>query len=131
MVHCGPYVIDRDLLDAASSYQMGYLVSDAKYAHDAVAAIMELNRNDHGRGNHLVDALCMSYCVECTDPRDTVFAMLGLAWESVLQPDYYSSIEAVYLRMTQSLVLAFGNPDTLRCVAHPKELATFPSWVPN
>ena len=56
---CGPHVIDWDLLAAASSYQMGHLASDAENAHNAVAAIMAFDRNDHGRGNNIVDALFM------------------------------------------------------------------------
>lgn len=131
VVHCGPYVIDWDLLAAASTYQMGQLASDAENAHDAVAAIMELNRNDHGRGNNLVDALFMSYRFNCTDPRDKVFAMLGLAQALVLQPDYSSSVEDVYLQTTQFLLVALGNLDILCCVSHPKRIATLPSWVPD
>ena len=131
VVHCGPYVIDWDLLAAASSYQMGQLASDTENAHDAVAAIMEFSRNDHGRDNNFVDALFMSYRFDCTDPRDKVFALLGLAKEVALQPDYSLSVEDVYLRTTQFLILALGNLEILRCVAHPKRLATLPSWVPD
>ena len=131
VVHCGPHMMDWDLLAAASSYQMGQLASDAENAHDAVAAIMEFNRNDHGRGNNLVDALFMSYRFNCTDPRDKVFAMLGLAQEMVLQPDYFSSVEAVYLQTTRVLILALGHLDILCCVSHPKRIATLPSWVPD
>ena len=131
VVHCGPYVIEWDLLAAASSYQMGQLASDAENAHDAVAAIMELNRNDHGQGNNLVDALFMSYRFNCTDPRDKIFAMLGLAQALVLQPDYNSSVEDVYLQTTQSLLVSLGNIDILCCVSHPKSIATLPSWVPD
>ena len=38
---------------------MGHLASDAENAHNAVAAIMAFDRNDHGRGNNIVDALFM------------------------------------------------------------------------
>ena len=131
VVHCGPHVIDWDLLAAASSYQMGQLASDAENAHDAVATIMEFHRNDHGRGNNIVDALFMSYRFNCTDPRDKVFAMLGLAQELVLQPSYSARVEDVYLHMTQFLILEFGNLDILCCVSHPKNIATLPSWVPD
>ena len=131
MVHSGPYVIDWDLLAAASAYQMGQTASDAENAHDAVAAIMELNRNDHGRGNNLVDALFMSYRFNCTDPRDKIFAMLGLAQALVLRPDYNSSVEDVYLQTTHFLLVALGNLDILCCVSQPKSIATLPSWVPD
>ena len=131
MVHCGPHVIDWNLLAAASSYQMGQLASDAENAHDAVAAIMEFHRNDHGRGNNIVDALFMSYRFNCTDPRDKVFAMLGLAQALVLQPSYSARVEDVYLTTTQFLILEFGNLDILCCVSHPKSIATLPSWVPD
>ena len=132
-VHCGPYVIDWDVLATASSYQMAQATDaeNAHDAHDAVAAITELNRHDHGRGNNLVDALFMSYHFSCTDPRDKVFAMLGLAQTLGLKPDYNSSVEDVYLRTTQFLVLAHGNLDILCCVSHPKRIATLPSWVPD
>ena len=132
-VHCGPYVIDWDFLATASSYQMAQ-ATDAENvhdAHDAVAAITELNRHDHGRGNNLVDALFMSYHFNCTDPRDKVFAMLGLAQTPGLKPDYNLSVEDVYLRTTEFLVHAHGNLDILCCVSHPKRIATLPSWVPD
>ena len=129
VVHCGPYVIGWDLLTAASAYQMGQLASDAENAHDAVAAIMELKHNDHGRGNNIVDALFMSYRFNCTDPRDKIFAMLGLAQALVLQPDYNSSVEDVYLQTTHFLLVALGNLDILCCVSLPKRIATLPSWV--
>ena len=131
VVHCGPHVIDWDLLAAASSYQMGQLPSDAENAHDAVAAIMEFHRNDHGRGNNIVDALFMSYRFNCTDPRDKVFAMLGLAQALVLQPSYSARVEDVYLTTTRFLILESGNLDILCCVSHPKTIATLPSWVPD
>ena len=123
-------MIDWNLLAAASTYQMGQLPSDAENAHDAVAAIMELNRNDHGRGN-LVDALFMSYRFNCTDPRDKIFAVLGLAQALFLQPDYNSSVEDVYVQTTQFLLVALGNLDILCCVSHPKRIPTLPSWVPD
>ena len=131
VVHCGPHVIDWDLLAAASSYQMGQLASDAENAHDAVAAIMEFHRNDRGRGNNIVDALFMSYRFNCTDPRDKVFAMLGLAQTLVLQPSYSVRVEDVYLTTTRFLILEFGNLDILCCVSHPKTSAILPSWVPD
>ena len=73
----------------------------------------------------------MSYRFNCTDPRDKIFAMLGLAPAVVLQPEYSSSAEDVYLQTTQSLILALGNLDILCCVSHPKRTATLPSWVPD
>ena len=124
-------MIDWDLLAAASSYQMGQLASDAANAHDAVAAIMEFHRNDHGRGNNIVDALFMSYRFNCTDPRDKVFAMLGLAQALVLRLTYSARVEDVYLHTTQFMILEFGNLDILCCVSHPKTIATLPSWVPD
>ena len=131
VVHCGPHVIDWDLLAAASSYQMGQLDSDAENAHDAVAAIMEFHRKDHGKGNNIADALFRSYRFNCTDPRDKVFAMLGLVPALVLQPDYSERVEDVYLNMTRLVILKLGNLDILCCVYHPKTSATLPSWVPD
>ena len=131
VVHCGPHVIDWDLLAAASTYQMSQLPSDAENAHDAVAAIMEFHRNDHGKGNNIVDTLFMAYRFNCTDPRDKVFAMLGLAQALVLQPSYSVRVEDVYLTTTRTLILEFGNLDILCCVSHPKTIASLPSWVPD
>ncbi|KAM0804431.1 heterokaryon incompatibility protein-domain-containing protein [Usnea florida] len=117
--------------EMAFGYQMGHLASDAENAHDAVAAITEFHSNDHGRGNNIVDALFVSYRFKCTDPRDKVFAMLGLVHALVLQLSYAARIEDVYLTTTQSLIHEFGNLDILCCVSHPKTIATFPSRVPN
>lgn len=72
-----------------------------------------------------------------TDPRDKIFAVLGLVEGSVrdigIKPDYEASVDDVYRAATSSLIAASGNLDALGlCFPFKNKVAhELPSWVPD
>lgn len=72
-----------------------------------------------------------------TDPRDRVFALLGIATDAGVlgvRPDYSKSCEQVYTELARAL-LSHGYFDVLsHCIHEPhdgKSNLHFPTWVPN
>lgn len=71
-----------------------------------------------------------------TDPKDRVFAYLGLLNLHTFEPDYRQSISNVYIGFTRHVVDVLGFVDILgactsRCDAEIQEVDELPSWVPN
>ncbi|KAI1123638.1 HET-domain-containing protein [Nemania abortiva] len=78
---------------------------------------------------------------EASDPRDKVFAILGL-WKSKrgdragkidIRPDYNKDLLEVYIEATTAAIQESGNLDILSLVEGPRREATsrLPSWVPD
>jgi hypothetical protein len=93
--------------------------------------------NDLPGGTDLLDLLYLSYGCKATDPRDRVFALLGLAQdaaEPVLRPNYCEDWRATYLRYTEYFsgkrfglrVLYVSSTDTASTY---KQSGILPSWV--
>jgi hypothetical protein len=77
--------------------------------------------------------LDLAISVECTDPRDKVYALLGLIPDNVarlIQPDYTLSPAAVYTKAAYAFIEAYDSLDLLR-EANPWGRAGCPSWVPD
>jgi len=70
---------------------------------------------------------------KCTDARDKLFGLLGIANEgsdAVFQADYSKTTDEVYTHLTRQLILRDQHLDILGAVG-PEQLDTgFPSWVP-
>lgn len=66
-----------------------------------------------------------------TDPRDKLFALLGLARDGSLVPDYVSSLSAVFTEMTRQIICQAGTLDILCMGYRPTEdnPLKLPSWV--
>jgi hypothetical protein len=72
---------------------------------------------------------------ECADPRDQVFALLGLANgkgydASLLQPDYSLDLASVYSKCVFSIISEEKSLDVLSAPKQHKD-STLPSWVPD
>ena len=70
--------------------------------------------------------------LESSDPRDKVFALLGLAHPTYRQgrkPDYSLSVETVYTQTALHIICTTGKLDTLSFNTASTE--PFPSWVSN
>lgn len=77
-----------------------------------------------------------------TDPRDKIYAFLGLAKPTAapfrrdpitITPDYNMSVQQVYLTATKALLIGFRN---LAILSHVEDrsirrIASLPSWVPD
>jgi hypothetical protein len=71
--------------------------------------------------------------LDASDPRDKVFALLGIADDAVepgLHPDYSKSCETVFTEATEALLREQG-PNILSFCQWPKKLSNIPSWVPD
>lgn len=77
-----------------------------------------------------------------SDPRDKVYAFLGLADRSlspfraglaILTPDYNLTVQEVYTQTAQVLLLAFNSLNLLSHVEDPSRrmIQGLPSWVPD
>lgn len=68
---------------------------------------------------------------QATDPRDKVFALLGIAGDTEalgLRPDYRKSCEEVYSDLARTLIQN-GFIELLSLCEFPKQIAGLPSWV--
>ncbi|KAH8689770.1 heterokaryon incompatibility protein-domain-containing protein [Phaeosphaeriaceae sp. PMI808] len=72
---------------------------------------------------------------QCTDSRDKIFALLGIAQDVApedreLGPDYTESVESIFRRFVIWDISKHGNLRTLSCISKPSNL-DLPSWVPD
>lgn len=86
-----------------------------------------------GTESTLLDVLARFRHTESTDPRDMVFALLGLASNTLgIKADYHKPKRDVYIDVARTLIDYSANLDILCQSAwglHNEE--TLPKWVPN
>ncbi|KAF3061497.1 Heterokaryon incompatibility protein 6, OR allele [Daldinia childiae] len=106
-----------------------------RYIHN-VPWLLEYSKGNNKRMSDLDDLLRLldatSSC-QASDPRDNVFAMLGLLRNSIsegLGPDYLLSKEEVYIGIASYLILRHGKTEIL---FYPKQHppSSLPTWVPD
>jgi hypothetical protein len=79
---------------------------------------------------------------EASDPRDMIYAFLGLAWKERLPftaypeaivPDYKISVQKLYTTVVKAMLLSYKDLRFLSHVQDPAETAieNLPSWVPD
>jgi hypothetical protein len=69
---------------------------------------------------------------EAGDPRDKLYALLGLATDHVnVVPDYNKSVVDVYTNAAQKMMTSSGNLDVLRACEKQGSMPEMPSWVPD
>jgi hypothetical protein len=82
----------------------------------------------------LLEAIMMSHKSMATDPRDKIFALLGLTVDGprlVPVPNYKLSLGEVIRDMTRAMVVAERSLDLIFIRSlHPPEDPKMPSWVP-
>lgn len=95
------------------------------------------------KDSKLSDLLWNTWDREVTDPRDKVFAMLGLAKtvtsevpgsHVLTRPDYAKSMKQVYCEVVRDIIRNEGSLDILlaaRGLQSGSESAILPSWVPD
>ncbi|KAF1974397.1 hypothetical protein BU23DRAFT_531979 [Bimuria novae-zelandiae CBS 107.79] len=94
------------------------------------------------RGLPIIELVCRARDFQASDPRDKLFAMLGLANDVYtssgllpyyLQPDYTISKDAVYMRFAKGIIAQTGNLDILSAVntfsGQPNEASA--TWMPQ
>lgn len=85
----------------------------------------------------LVDALAAFRWSQATNPRDKVYALLGLTNDVNITPEYGESVESCYEETARCIISKSGNLDVLDFVVPayhlPRQQCTYilPSWVPD
>jgi hypothetical protein len=83
----------------------------------------------------LSEVLAISRGSKATDPRDMVYAVLGMADPEVyrLTPDYRSSVREVYVAAAKAALLGRDRHSIklLNVCQNPERRNTLPSWTPN
>lgn len=84
------------------------------------------------------DLLCLAKSCNASDPRDKVFALLGLLPSrriGTLEADYSLSVEDIYAQVALNLVSTIGWPRVLSLAGElareGRNLSSLPSWVPD
>jgi hypothetical protein len=99
-----------------------------------VSLLSRFRDNFHsGMGNSLLELLVGNRSRQSTDPRDKVYAFLGLAGDSYqINPDYMSSVEDVFVKFPWTSI---NQSQDLRVISYTAYKASsalqIPSWVPN
>lgn len=96
---------------------------------------------NHQKPINLFDAMMWSRHCEATDPRDRIFALLGLCHDGahfVPVPNYRQSLDTIIVDMTQAMMRLNQRIylKTSRNLKHPSNsisssASTLPSWVPD
>jgi len=108
--------------------------------------VRQLFRVPEVRGRmSLVALLAFTGNYQCTDPRDRIYSLLGLAREAdraiVGQPDYSpkNTVEAVYTKFVINFIEAYGSLDIIcfaplfrpHLASTQTEAGHWPSWIPD
>lgn len=104
------------------------------WAHHA-SQLVELRANTNG-GYSWVDLhriLPSSRASKATDPRDTVFSLLGLADPDIfpVPVDYRYEVKDVLLAATSTVITKPYGLDILGACQNPERANGLPSWIPN
>ena len=108
------------------------------------AGFMHLSRMHETRYNAihknqlltLEDHLCEPVYWEATEPRDMIYAVLGIVAEGndpELKPDYKKSVVDVFVAATESTIITRGSLRILCCagVGQRLQISNLPTWVPD
>lgn len=81
-------------------------------------------------GRDLLNVLVDASAYQCSDPRDKVFAVLGLMGEKFISPDYRLATENVYIGIAAYFAKSWDTMDFL-ALAGQTDGTDLPSWVPD
>ena len=143
-------VVARDLKLICGDWSMGWrslfmagcCIKDARLPLtniDSIHRILLMNELASGETDFhnapLIDILPQARRALSTDPRDSMFAYLGLSIESdatALKPDYGESLDEVYMRYAMYFVAEdCGVLMLCECFMASTSQSFFPSWVPQ
>ena len=85
------------------------------------------------RANTLWKLLALSNGLRASDPRDQLYALLGLASdaEHLPSPDYQVSVANVYQSFASAFISQGHGPDILALASRRTSDRRYPSWVPD
>lgn len=121
---------------------------DQMYSHDFMTAILSLGSTagihvarQGQKGNEfqlpfLHSLATLSATFEASDPRDRIYALLGLnsakRYRNALRPDYGIAVEDLYTNLAREILVQDGNINFLHSagIVYRPSLS-LPSWVPD
>jgi hypothetical protein len=102
------------------------------------ATMLQELRSDLGGGimvkyGELTDMLFHTRSCKSTDPRDKVFAVLGLVDPAIyrVKPDYRITLDQAYKIAARSIITKAQSLDILAASQNPERREGLPSWAPN
>jgi hypothetical protein len=110
------------ILDGLQAYK------DGKYCH-----IYNFARSKNSHKNDRLQAVMIDFghC-QATDPRDKVFAYLGIAKDGrMMVPDYTASVQKVYIDVVKFYLKEDQNMDIICAHHRGYNTISLPSWVPD
>jgi hypothetical protein len=133
-VYCGSHIMQwNDMAKAALCLKTDS--SRHVEAHRVVQMIRVLKRKLASAVDRpLLNLLSQTYNLQCTDPRDKLYGILGLSsdiHEGELVPDYGRSCQEIYIEVAKLCIHKYHSLAVLCCVRNPKGLSGLPSWVPD
>jgi hypothetical protein len=138
-LYFGPFVIDwedvsldRFILGSGRGIDDALIPIEHAFKID-IPPVLRLRKKIKSEGARLVDLLSATRTCAATDPRDKIFALLGMAQrENMLQlprADYTKSVENVFAEATIYYIRSTGCLGILSSPLSPAE--TTVSWVSN
>jgi len=97
-----------------------------------IPPVLRLRKEIRSKGARLIDLLSVSRTCAASDPRDKIFALLGMARAEelpLMRADYTKSIQDTFTEATLYCIRSRKCLDILCLIQSP--LSTASSWVPN
>ncbi|KAK0649992.1 hypothetical protein B0T16DRAFT_411009 [Cercophora newfieldiana] len=145
ILQCGGTTLKWKTFEKAMSYQEGW--DDVGYQVKETARWPRWNalKRRYGLAIHIAkkrlldsrlsDLLWNMWDREATDPRDKVFAVLGLVGDEnpkpQLQPDYTKPMHQVYREAAASVIISENSLDLLLAASGTRARDGLPTWVPD
>ncbi|KAJ5407926.1 heterokaryon incompatibility protein-domain-containing protein [Penicillium cosmopolitanum] len=99
--------------------------------NSATSSIVHRMIGNESLDNEFLDILLAASQYDCSDPRDKVFGVLGLADEAI-RPDYSLSVEDIYTGIAAYLATYLGDMRILNFAGSKnRSNLDIPSWVPD
>ena len=136
IVYCGSHSVNWDDLAKSGLCLLTDFTDRPIEAHRVIQMVRAYRkRKIDPNESELIDFLFTSYNLQCFDPRDKIYGMLGLVTDdldkTLIKPDYSLSVHEVYASFTRSMMVRGSSLAILCNVLHPKCLEGLPSWVPD
>jgi len=89
------------------------------------------NLKELKKGSRMKDVFKYTRFCETEDPRDEVYALLGIAEKPIMSVNYHLSVAEVYRDFTQAIIQSSQSLDVLHWFGTGKRRSDLPSWVPD
>ncbi|KAI1840860.1 hypothetical protein JX266_012942 [Neoarthrinium moseri] len=129
LLMCGNEAMDLSTFRRA----IACLYTNTSISPEFDGKISQVHKYAHRRGQPISELFRKATTLECYDPRDKVYGLLGLlpaAFRQMIVPEYSSPVATVYQDLVQSHISYTNRLELLRH-CEPHDFATVPSWVPD